>query len=59
MSPPNSSEPILNERELKSLAMQLVQEQTTMTLATAKGDEAWAAPVYYVFARSAFFFLSF
>ena len=29
-----------------------------MTLATTAEDEAWAAPVYYVFFRSAFYFLS-
>jgi uncharacterized protein YhbP (UPF0306 family) len=29
-----------------------------MTLATAGDDAAWAAPVYYVFFKSAFYFLS-
>ena len=47
-----------NEAELSVLARQLAAEQTTMTLATAKGDTAWAAPVYYVFYKSAFYFLS-
>jgi uncharacterized protein YhbP (UPF0306 family) len=29
-----------------------------MTLATARSDVAWAAPVYYVFFKSIFYFLS-
>jgi uncharacterized protein YhbP (UPF0306 family) len=29
-----------------------------MTLATARNDVAWAAPVYYVFVNSGFYFLS-
>jgi hypothetical protein len=58
MDPPNHFEHPLTERGLKALAMRLVEAQTTMTLATAKGDEAWAAPVYYVFVNSAFYFLS-
>ena len=47
-----------NEEELKDLAGRLAAEQTTMTLATAGDDAAWAAPVYYVFFKSAFYFLS-
>ena len=47
-----------NEAELSALAGCLAGEQSTMTLATAKGDAAWAAPVYYVFYKSAFYFLS-
>ena len=47
-----------NEEELKDLAGRLSAEQTTMTLATAGDDAAWAAPVYYVFFKSAFYFLS-
>jgi uncharacterized protein YhbP (UPF0306 family) len=58
MDRPNGADHSLTERELTSLARQLVNAQTTMTLATAKGDQAWAAPVYYVFVRSAFYFLS-
>ena len=45
-------------RELTALARQLVDEQNTLTLATADGGAAWAAPVYYVFVKSAFYFLS-
>ena len=47
-----------DEEELNDLAGRLASEQTTMTLATAGDDAAWAAPVYYVFFKSAFYFLS-
>ena len=40
------------------MARQLIAEQTTLTLATAQGDTAWAAPVYYVFLNATFYFLS-
>jgi len=46
------------EEELNALAGRIAAEQTTMTLATASSDAAWAAPVYYVFFKSAFYFLS-
>ena len=45
-------------RELTAMARQLVAEQNTLTLATAEGNTAWAAPVYYVFEKSTFYFLS-
>jgi uncharacterized protein YhbP (UPF0306 family) len=45
-------------RELTAMARRLVAEQNTLTLATAAGDTAWAAPVYYVFVKSTFYFLS-
>jgi uncharacterized protein YhbP (UPF0306 family) len=45
-------------QNLKTLAIDLINEQSTMALATAKKDIAWAAPVYYVFYKSAFFFFS-
>jgi len=35
-----------------------VAEQNTLTLATTDGRAAWAAPVYYVFVKSIFYFLS-
>ncbi len=44
--------------EVRKLALKLLSEQSTMTLATAGVEGAWAAPVYYVFVRSAFFFFS-
>ena len=40
------------------MARSLASDQSTMTLATASNDEAWAAPVYYVLFKSAFYFLS-
>ena len=52
------SKPTLTGREIKNLAVDLLTEQTTMTLATADMNRAWAAPVYYVFLKSAFYFLS-
>ena len=55
-SPESNSNP--TEEELSALAGRLAAEQTTMTLATARSDVAWAAPVYYVFFKSAFYFLS-
>ena len=45
-------------QELNDLAGRLATEQNTMTLATAGSNIAWAAPVYYVFFKSAFYFLS-
>jgi uncharacterized protein YhbP (UPF0306 family) len=58
MAPPRDSKNLPNEQELKDRAVHLAAEQTTMTLATAGGEVAWAAPVYYVFFKSAFYFLS-
>jgi uncharacterized protein YhbP (UPF0306 family) len=46
------------KQELNDLAERLASGQTTMTLATARSDVAWAAPVYYVFFKSVFYFLS-
>ena len=48
----------MEDQELKKQALALINQQSTMTLATARGDIAWAAPVYYVFHKSAFFFFS-
>ena len=50
--------PIPTDQELKVLAIELIVEQGTMTLATAKGNVAWAAPVYYVYLKSCFYFFS-
>ena len=47
-----------DEREITRLALALACEQNTMTLATACDNSAWAAPVYYVFDKTAFFFFS-
>ena len=53
----NKTEGVSKER-LRTLTKNLIEGQNTMTLATAQGDAAWAAPVYYVFFRSAFYFFS-
>lgn len=58
MSPPQDPKHPPTGNELTELAGRLVAEQTTMTLATASQDVAWAAPVYYVFFKSGFYFLS-
>lgn len=44
--------------ELRALAEELVREQSTMTLATSMNSQAWAAPVYYVYHKFHFYFLS-
>ena len=58
MSPPQDPKHTPDGQELSELAGRLAAEQTTMTLATASKDVAWAAPVYYVFYKSTFYFLS-
>jgi uncharacterized protein len=58
MSKANDIKDTPDAQELTALARQLVEEQNTLTLATADGGTAWAAPVYYVFVKSAFYFLS-
>jgi len=47
-----------DHQELTRLALELINRQSTLTLATARDHTAWAAPVYYVFCKSAFFFFS-
>jgi len=47
-----------SKEELKVLTEALIEAQSTMTLATAKGDVAWSAPVYYVYVKSCFYFFS-
>ena len=47
-----------DQKQLKTLAKGLIDEQSTMTLATCRESVAWAAPVYYVFLKSAFYFFS-
>ena len=48
----------VSKEQLRKLAGNLIDGQSTMTLATAQENTAWAAPVYYVFCRSAFYFFS-
>lgn len=47
-----------NEQVLTKRAIALIQEQSTMTLATAQQNSTWAAPVYYVFHDGGFYFFS-
>jgi uncharacterized protein YhbP (UPF0306 family) len=58
MAPSGNPNSIPTEEDLKNLAGRLAAGQTTMTLATAADDAPWAAAVYYVFFKSAFYFLS-
>ncbi len=44
--------------ELRALAEELIRDQSIMTLATSRNAEAWAAPVYYVYHNSGFYFFS-
>jgi len=52
------SETDVSDRELTSLGLDLVSEESTMALATAGDGTAWAAPVYFAFHKSAFYFFS-
>jgi len=47
-----------DEHDLNEQALSLINAQSTMALATAKNGCAWAAPVYFVFHKSAFYFFS-
>jgi uncharacterized protein len=47
-----------DNKELRRRALTLIEQQNTMTLATARDNIAWAAPLYYVYYKSAFFFFS-
>lgn len=44
--------------ELKDRAMGLIENQNTMTLATALKGQSWAAPVYYANLHFTFYFFS-
>jgi len=44
--------------ELHDQAQALAQNRQTLTLATARGEAAWAAPVYYLFEPWRFYFFS-
>lgn len=47
-----------NEPDLQALARELIDSESTMALATAGKNGAWAAPVYYVFSQGAMYFFS-
>jgi uncharacterized protein YhbP (UPF0306 family) len=53
-----SDKPPPADQQLRELAENLVKEQSTMTFATASGDAAWAAPVYYANMEFNFYFFS-
>ena len=48
----------LKPEQVAKRAVDLINSQNTMTLATADGESAWAAPVYYVYDGGAFYFFS-
>jgi uncharacterized protein YhbP (UPF0306 family) len=50
--------PVPDEQGLRKLAEELIAAQNTVTLATAKDDVPWAAPVYYVNLEFIFYFFS-
>lgn len=47
-----------DRKKHKDQAISLVDEQSTLTLATSHEGKVWAAPVYYVFYKKTFFFFS-
>lgn len=46
------------EQDYKTQAIDLINQQNTMALATARQNTAWAAPVYYSFYKASFYFFS-
>lgn len=48
----------LKPDEIAERAVDLINRQNTMTLATSSGHSAWAAPVYYVYESCSFYFFS-
>lgn len=49
---------MIDDNEILSKAMSLINQQSTMTLATSSDKGAWAAPVYFAFYKASFFFFS-
>jgi uncharacterized protein YhbP (UPF0306 family) len=49
---------IVSADQLRQLALELINNASTMTLATSGSCSAWAAPVYYVFLSDRFYFFS-
>ena len=54
----DKTDPNPTEQDLKNLAEALIKAQSTMALATAMENIAWAAPVYYVYLKYYFYFFS-
>ena len=48
----------LKPDEVALRAVDMINSQNTMTIATSDGGYAWAAPVYYVYDRRAFYYFS-
>ena len=48
----------MSEEKIRALTLEMIHKESTMSLATANDNTAWAAPVYYVLHRSAFYFFS-
>ena len=46
------------DHRYQEMALELINSQSTMSLATARDNRAWAAPVYYVYFKAAFYFFS-
>ena len=44
--------------KIDTLALELINDQTTMTLATSDNEGPWAAPVYYCYLKNVFYFFS-
>jgi len=44
--------------DLKRLAEALIENQSTMTLATSRSNKPWAAPIYFVCRAGCFYFFS-
>jgi uncharacterized protein YhbP (UPF0306 family) len=49
---------MIEKHRLNEMALALINSQSTMSLATARDSRAWAAPVYYVYFKTAFYFFS-
>ena len=55
----NEREPTIpNDVELTRRAESLIEGESVLTLATAEDQTAWAAPVYFVYLKSKFYFFS-
>jgi len=52
------NEEALTPEKVALRAVDLINGQNTMTLATSAGESAWAAPVYYVYEHGVFYFFS-
>jgi len=54
----DKTDPNPTEQDLKNMTEDLIKAQSTMTLATAMENIAWAAPVYYAYLKYRFYFFS-